>query len=64
MYHDMLVVCLQGRILYSIVGDFPAPYFFSVDERSGQIKVAQNLKADKVFAYTVSSPTGYKLFQF
>ena len=43
----------KGHIKYRIMGDFPAPYFFSIGETSGQIKVQNNLKNDMAFRYTV-----------
>lgn len=46
---------LQGRIKYQMVGNFPAPYFFSINEDTGDISVAQNLKTDKASTYTVSA---------
>ncbi len=43
----------QGRIRYEIIGDFPAPYFFKIEETGGQIKVANNLTTDRAFSYKV-----------
>ena len=38
---------------HEITGDFPAPYFFSIDENSGKVTVKNNLKNDKAFSYKV-----------
>jgi protocadherin Fat 4 len=44
---------IQGRVQYEIVGDFPAPYFFNIDQNSGQINVKNDLKSDKGFSYKI-----------
>ena len=43
----------QGHVRYELIGDFPAPYFFSIDASSGTVKVKNNLKADKALTYKV-----------
>lgn len=46
-------LALQGTINYGVIGDFPAPYFFSVDATTGVVRVQNDLKMDLDFAYTV-----------
>ena len=52
--HLQTFFCSQGRIKYKLIGDFPAPYFFKIDENSGMITIRKSLKADKGTNYTVS----------
>ena len=52
--HLQTFFCSQGRIKYKLIGDFPAPYFFKIDENSGIITIRKSLKADKATNYTVS----------
>jgi len=51
-------VCFQGRVVYNITGDYPAPSFFNIT-KNGQIKIAANLKSDnlKSTSYIVSAPS-------
>lgn len=46
----------QGRIFYEVVGDYPAPSFFSVQNETGAISVAADLRTDNLglVSYIVS----------
>ncbi len=50
----ILYVLWQGRVQYEIVGDFPSPYFFKINQNNGLISIANNLKTDKAFSYKVN----------
>ena len=39
---------LMEKIKFEIVGDYPAPSFFSISETDGQIKIKQDLKSDNL----------------
>ena len=49
-----LWVCVQGTIVYSVVGVPPAPSFFAVDSLTGSVTVRGNLKTDLSMSYVVS----------
>ncbi|XP_076458561.1 protocadherin Fat 4-like [Babylonia areolata] len=46
---------LVGRIFYEVVGDYPAPSFFDVNNVTGEVRVVQDLRADnlRLAAYTL-----------
>ena len=46
-------VCVQGTIVYSVVGVPPAPTFFAVDSLTGSVSVRGNLKTDLSMTYVV-----------
>jgi hypothetical protein len=48
---------LQGELVYAMVGDYPAPSFFSLEPKTGQLAVAADLKSDNLKSeeYTVSN---------
>ena len=50
-------VDLQDRMQYEIIGEYPAPDFFSVNGETGEITVARDLREDslQLSAYTVIS---------
>ena len=39
---------LQGELRFEIVGDYPAPSFFRMDEKTGELSVAKDLKSDNL----------------
>ena len=39
--------------MYSIIGDLPAPYFFGIDQESGEISVKNDLKLGRNSTYIV-----------
>ncbi len=45
---------MQGEIRYEVIGDLPAPSYFSINEKSGAISVKEDLKTDDEMEYTVS----------
>ena len=49
------LIVFQGNVRYQLVGDFPAPYFFKINEHDGRITVRKTLKADKATNYTVGA---------
>ena len=51
-------VCVQGTIVYSVVGVPPAPTFFSVNSITGSVTVRGNLKTDLSMSYVVSTTLG------
>ena len=38
----------QGDLIYEIIGDYPGPDFFAIDESSGKLTLIQDLKADSL----------------
>ena len=38
---------------YAIIGDMPAPTYFSIDEYTGHLAVSADLKGDAAFTYQV-----------
>ena len=48
---------LQGEITFRIVGDYPSPSFFRINDRTGEISVRRDLKSDnlKSVDYTVGA---------
>ena len=46
----------KGRIFYEVLGDYPAPSFFNVDNTTGEVRVVQDLRTDnlRLGSYTVS----------
>ena len=46
----------QGDLRYSIVGDYPAPNFFKINQNDGRIFLSSDLKNDslKLTNYNVS----------
>ncbi len=62
---------LKGEIIYEVLGEYPAPKYFTVGRTSGVIRVNGNIKTDplRLMSYTVSSiifpiQTCIKLFQY
>ena len=45
---------LIGNIVYTVIGDIPAPSYFSVDSTSGAISARADLTLDTTLQYTVS----------
>ena len=45
--------CWQGEMKYAVVGDMPAPTYFTVDENTGQLSVKADLKESDAFTYKV-----------
>ena len=65
LYHKQKISILfhfQGELVYAIIGDYPAPDFFAVNEKNGEITVTQDLKMDSLRSgiYVVSSLRGFK----
>ena len=44
---------LQGRIMYDVIGDDVAPYYFRLNTTSGEVHIRNNLKTDVNFDYTL-----------
>ena len=53
----MFPLLLQGRIFYDEIGDYPAQSFFQVQNTTGMVMVAQDLRNDNIRqgTYTVSN---------
>ena len=48
-------MCVQGKIVYEMIGEFPAKKYFFVEKNSGVIRTRGNIKSDplKLMSYTV-----------
>ena len=46
---------------YAVIGDMPAPTYFTVDENTGQLSVKADLKESDAFTYKVG---GYFVLHF
>ena len=44
---------LQERIMYDVIGDDVAPYYFRVNSTSGEVHIRNNLRTDVNFDYTL-----------
>lgn len=42
----LLMFCLQGNMVYEVIGDYPAPSFFQVNSSTGDINLVRNMKDD------------------
>ena len=52
-YWLIFAVVLQGPIMYKVLGDSIAPYYFSVNETTGVISLKEDLKSDTNDKYQV-----------
>lgn len=58
MHIDLLkdwLYTFQGQIVYGVVGSFNAPFYFGVDNSSGEVAIINDLKTDIRQQYDVSS---------
>lgn len=44
---------LQGNIVYGVIGDFQAAFYFDINPSTGNIFVQNNLREDPATSYTV-----------
>lgn len=51
----------QGQIVYGVVGSFNAPFYFGVDNSSGEVAIINDLKTDIRQQYDVSSTFLFRL---
>lgn len=51
----------QGQIVYGVVGSFNAPFYFGLDNSSGEVAIINDLKTDIRQQYDVSSTVLFSL---
>lgn len=64
MHIDLLkdwLYTFQGQIVYGVVGSFNAPFYFGVDNSSGEVAIINDLKTDIRQQYDVSSTFLFRL---